>query len=208
MRIAIGADHAGFALKQHSSAVAAGGSATRSTIAAPTARLGRLSGDLRRGRPRGRRRPRRPRHRGRRQRPGRADRRQQGARRARRALQRPLYRAPVARAQRRQRARHGRADRRARAGRRDRRALAGHRLRRRAPPAPRRPDRGDRTRSGSERAGTTNDQDQCRHRPTPSRWRTLAETDPDIAGVHPRRAAPPEHRPRADRLGELRLARR
>ena len=38
MRIAIGADHAGFALKEHLVGDARRGSATRSTIAAPTAR--------------------------------------------------------------------------------------------------------------------------------------------------------------------------
>ena len=35
-------------------------------------------------------------------------------------------------------------------------------------------------------------------------WRTLAETDPEIADADPERGAPAERRPRADRVGELR----
>ena len=40
--------------------------------------------------------------------------------------------------------------------------------------------------------------------PTPSRWRTLAATDPGDRRGHRPRAAPAEHRPRADRVRELR----
>ena len=39
-------------------------------------------------------------------------------------------------------------------------------------------------------------------------WRTLAETDPEDRRGDPRRAAPAEQRPRADRVGELRQPRR
>src|SRR5436190_8054451 len=136
-------------------------------------RLGRLSADLRRGRARGGIRRRRPGHCARRLGSGRADRRQQGDRHPRRALQRSLHRAAVARAQRRQRPRHGRAHRRLRAGRRDSDALARHRVRGRPPSAPPRSNVG-----AGEIARLT-----MATQTTPSTWRSLAETDPDIAAA-------------------------
>src|SRR5262249_30787942 len=109
----------------------------------------------------------------RRLRSGRADRRQQGDRHPGRALQRSLHRAAVAPAQRRQRPRHGRAHCRLRTGRRDSDALARHRVRGRAPSAPTRSDCG----AGKNARLTMATQ------PTPSTWRSLAETDPDIAAA-------------------------
>src|SRR5438128_542568 len=131
-------------------------------------RAGGLSADLPRGRPRGGRRPRRPWHRARRQRPGRADRGEQGPRRARRALQRSAHRPPVARAQRRQRARDGWAHCRGRSRRRDPVGLACHAVRRRPAPAPSRAD----PPSGDMMPAETS---------TPTMWRSLAESDPEIA---------------------------
>ena len=66
-------------------------------------------------------------------------------------------------------------------------------LRRGPPSASRRPDHGDRN-----RMATPTD--------TPSRWRTLATTDPDIARVLRDERHRQNTRPRADRVGELRLA--
>ena len=98
MRIAIGADHAGFALKEHLVDDARRGSGhdgrRRGTDSDAPVDYPPICA---RRRARGRRRARRSRHRHRRQRPGRADRRQQGRRRPRRALQRSLHRPAVAR---------------------------------------------------------------------------------------------------------------
>ena len=112
VRIAIGADHAGFLLKEHLKAtlqrlghtVDDHGTHSEESVDYPPICLAVGA--------RGRRRTRRARHRPRRQRPGRADRRQQGRRHPRGAVQRSLHRAVVARAQRRQRALDGRAHRR------------------------------------------------------------------------------------------------
>ena len=97
MRVAIGADHAGYDLKQHligtlkedGHDVVDLGTHSPDRVDYPPicAAVGRAVVDRRR----------RPRHRARRQRPGRADRRQQGARRARRAVQRPVHRATLSR---------------------------------------------------------------------------------------------------------------
>ena len=128
MRIAIGSDHAGFALK------AAPG--RDPGLAGPR---GRRPGHRQRGaRSTTRRSARRsagPSWPGEADRgivlggsrPGRADRGQQGPRRAGRAVQRPLHGPPVPRAQRRQRPVDGRAHRRPGAGRRDPHAVADHR---------------------------------------------------------------------------------
>ena len=196
MRIAIGADHAGFPLKEHlvQTLRALGHDVDdRGTHSEASVDYPPICADVG---PRGRRRTGRPRDRARRKRPGRADRRQQGPRRARGALQRSLHGPPVARAQRRQRARDGRPDRRVRARRRDPRTLARARRSRAAATS------AASTRSPTSRmavcsaavlwrsAGLRRNA-TCRLQTanyehttdTPTRWRALAETDPEIAGV-------------------------
>ena len=129
MRIAVGADHAGFALKEHlKSALRRARPRVRGSwridetptdyppICAAVGRHGR-GGRGRAGR------------RARRQRAGRTDRGQQGGGRPRRPLQRPVHGAPVAAAQRRQRAGDRRPHRRARARARDSDLVAGYALR-------------------------------------------------------------------------------
>ena len=201
MRIAIGADHAGFALKQHLVGDARRGSATRSTISAPTATSRSTTRHLRRGRPGGRRRARRPRHRHRRQRPGRADRRQQGPGRPRRALQRSLHRPHVARAQRRQRARDGRPDRRRPAWPTRSSTLwldtpfEGGRHQRRI-------DQIAATRKTLEAFTPTTYADDRLPLP-PAGARSPRPTRRSRDAIRDE-VQPPEHRPRADRVGELR----
>ena len=201
MRIAIGADHAGFALKEHlvATLVRLGHAGRRSRHAQRGA--GRLPADLRRRGADGRRRRRRSRHRHRRQRPGRADRRQQDPRRPRRALQRSLHRPDVARAQRRQRARHGRTHRR-RSASPTRSSRSGS-----APPfeGGRHQRRVDQiTRSiGTQatHASMRTPIDQDRHAVPLAHAR--GDRPGDRRGDRPR-AAPAEQRPRADRVRELR----
>ena len=192
MRIAIGADHAGFRAEAAPDRHARRGSDTTSTIAARTAKsrstirpsaptVARLvAGGARRSR-----------HRGRRQRPGRADRRQQGPRRPRRALQRSLYRPPVARStttptssrsaaassasasptrsSRCGSARRSRAD-----------ATSGASIRLpRSSDAPRSCAEASRPRRVRALTVDTHAQHEA-----PSRWRSLAATDPEIAAAH------------------------
>ena len=93
MRVAIGADHAGFDLKAHLVLELKRGGHEPIDLGTHGTELGRLPTDLRRRRARGGGRRCRPGHRAGRIGSGRADRRQQGARRARGALQRPVHRA-------------------------------------------------------------------------------------------------------------------
>ena len=165
MRIAIGADHAGYDLKCHlvetlgrlgHEAIDLGTDSTESVDYPPICAAVARTVVARR---------RRPGHRARRVGPGRADRRQQGPGRPGRAVQRPLHRPHEPRAQRRQRAVDGRPHRRRGSGRRDPRALARHRLRGRPPPAPGRPDRRHRGRRGRDR-GVVRDRPERRWRAT------------------------------------------
>jgi ribose 5-phosphate isomerase B len=96
VRIAIGADHAGFALKEHFKATLARLRTHRRRSRHAQRRIGRLSADLRRGRRAVASEARRSRHRARRQRSGRADRRQQGDG-VRAALCNDLYTARLSR---------------------------------------------------------------------------------------------------------------
>ena len=216
MRIAIGADHAGYDLKAHLVPCSRHLGHEVSTWA-PTARVGRLPGLLRRrgpGRVRGER---RAGHRAGRLGPGRADRRQQGAGRAGRAVQRPLHRPHGPPAQRRQRAVPW-------AGASSAPGLADeivicflHRLPGRPPPAPRRP-------AGRDRPARQRPRRPRRlPRPlVPGHRRPRPVTDPtketpcpgppiddtELFDHHRCRGRPPEHDAPADRLGELHLARR
>ena len=152
MRIAIGADHAGFALKQHSIGTL-GGSGTqvddRGTHSDAPVDYPPICADVARQVADG---TRRPRHRHRRQRPGRADGRQQGARRPRGAVQRSYTRrgcrasttTPTS-------SRSGGRIVAIGAGRRDRRVVARDAVRGRPPSAPHRSDRRARTRASARR---------------------------------------------------------
>ena len=147
----------------------------------------------------GRRGPGRTRHRARRQRPGRADRGQQGGRGPRRALQRSLHR--------RLSREHNDANVLSMGGRIVAFGLADEILtlwlkpaiRRRPPSAPA---------SIRSRRGRSADEIFRLAATTSPTWRSLARNRPRDRRGDPRRAASPEQRPRADRVGEFRQPRR
>src|SRR5262249_47895876 len=110
---------------------------------------------------------------------GGADRREQSGRHPRRALQRSLHGAAVARAQRRQRPLDGRTDRRLGARRGNPGAVAQHEVRGRTPSAPHRSNLGSGAREVARRLQPS--ENLMATQTTPAIWRTLRESDPEIA---------------------------